>query len=319
MKHRRPQIFNTGTQSPRNAYSFTNGFGALICASIAMAGAGVFYSLAFKSDRNLSPYFVATIRIIFAFGPIFFLLTTNQLKHCSLQHWRDTNLLLWGVFGSLTLATYFLSVPLAGVGITQFLGSIQGFVLLLTLWPSLAKSQKKIRFLSVFISMGGLFLLLIARNRDLAFNLSSWVPGIASGVFAGLAYTHLGPASKRHNPAIVSLFWGIPSLLTLALLTKMSNEDVFKWTQLSSQTFLYVLTGGALTALGQLFFSKAARGIDLVVATLFMYLVSVVNLLFDVTTGAISLSSTETFGILIIIFGSAILPLWKRYKLPLPR
>lgn len=284
----------------------------VLLSVLTLALAGFFYSLAFQQNRTLSPFFVAAIRVLFAFIPILYLMSTKQISLDTLRQWKDTSLILWGLFGALTIATYFLSIPLAGVGFTQFLGSIQGLVILFGLWPILSQVHRKNRLISVLISLLGLLLLVSTKKSTNFVSGWTWLPGICSGVFAGLAYTHLGAASKRHQPAVVSLYWGIPSLLTIILLTAFYSENILTWIDYSPKLFIFTTLGGGMTALSQFFFTKAARHIDLVFATLLTYLASVANLIFDVAVGSTSLSKAQTLGITFIFFGSAIWPYWKR-------
>lgn len=275
-------------------------------AMISAATAGFFYARTFSLDPQLNPLFVGFIRILFGFLPAFILI----LRRRSLSVIRTTdhkNLILWGICGAATITTYFYSVRLVGVGLTQFLGAIQSLVILIATWGVLHHNVKRDRLLSVIMSLTGILFILNPFKAVSGFS-TSLLPGIGSGVCAGFAYFWLSKCKSKIRFEVVSLYWAIPSFLAQLILITESSFHITLNFNFPSTIWSGVIAGGFLTALAQIFFSLAIQEGDAFLASLVGYVGAILNVIFDWSLGLIQLSHTLIYGIVLIFLGSVVFP-----------
>jgi drug/metabolite transporter (DMT)-like permease len=280
-----------------------------ILSFLSFALAGVIYTLLYREQPLIQSEVVALVRILFGFVPSIILLICGVPVRTFFR-FRDLSLVLWGVFGAATIVSYYISIPAAGVGLTQFLGALQGLVMLIGLWNGMSRRNRRYRLFYVMISLCGLALVLNPFGGEPNGRSWSWLPGVSYGLFAGLAYLFLNSASSRNSAAIISLYWAVPSLCVQFGLIKGGWVPSQGGLVYADRVWLMVVLGGGLTALSQYFFSLAAQDGKVLFATLLCYIGAVLNICFDLWLGLTQFSAILCLGLILVFFGSAILPVW---------
>jgi drug/metabolite transporter (DMT)-like permease len=292
-------------------------------STICLALAGILYSYCFWLKPNLNPSILVMIRVLVGFlPPLFFLLKKKSIL--KLMGNNRIDLVFWGLAGSATVTTFFFSSQKVGVGITQMLSSVQGFVFFFGAPILLNESRRWNNLIGLVLSIIGLNYILISRmplagqaNGITEISNESLLFGIASGIFGGIAYLFMARCRKTNSPEVIAFYWAVPSfLLQLVLLFYGHNAHGGHFysiadteLQLPNSIWLYAFGGGSLTALSQILLSESYKHGNVVLLTLITYLGPLINILADVVFGKVIFSANLLVGVFLIVFGSGVFPL----------
>jgi drug/metabolite transporter (DMT)-like permease len=281
------------------------GLSYALASTLCLTLAGFCYSYSFYREPALHPSLAALIRVLVAFVPPIYLVCKTQTVSC-LKVVNVRDLLIWGVAGAATVTTYFIASQQLGTGLTQFLSSTQGLVLIL-FGPFLLNKPFKWEnvFSMIFIGVG-LYFVLVPSDSHFQFS-NAILFGILSGVCAGIAYIFMARARHRNRNEIIHLYWAIPSILVqLFLLTQNKNTWAFDFED--SHVWITLIGGGIFTMLSQIFLSEAFQTTSIILITTISSFGYVLNLFFDISIGKLKPGSQLEIGILVMLFGSIGLP-----------
>ena len=159
-------------------------------------------------------------------------------------------LVLRGVFGTMALLTYFITVkemPLGTAVTIQYLSPIFTAIIALIF---LSEKVRNIQWLFFLISFSGVVLIKGFDSR-----VSFWCLGIGlfSALCSAIAYNFVRTLSSREHPLVVVLHFQLICTFTgLAF-------SVFDWVQPQGREWFYLLMIGITTQLGQVHLTKALQ------------------------------------------------------------
>lgn len=159
-------------------------------------------------------------------------------------------LVLRGVFGTMALLTYFITVkemPLGTAVTIQYLSPIFTAIIALIF---LSEKVRNIQWLFFLISFSGVVLIKGFDSR-----VSFWCLGIGlfSALCSAIAYNFVRTLSSREHPLVVVLHFQLIGTFTgLAF-------SVFDWVQPQGREWFYLLMIGITTQLGQVHLTKALQ------------------------------------------------------------
>ena len=294
-----------------------------IASSITLMFAGLCYSYVFKKEATISPNFVAFFRIILSFIPPLILFFKTK-SFSTLFGIERRFLFLWGISGSITVTTYFISSKAIGIGMTQFLSSIQSVIIIIGSPFVLNIKFKWSSLIGVIFSVVGLLVILLPEMIDNlnfattvgkisknSFDFNLILIGLVSGIFSGVAYLFMAKARISNRFEVITLYWAIPSFF--AQLIFFGGTKIFSQIKIydySTNIWFLIFLGGILTLLSQIFLSEAYRYGKVIFATFFYFIGSLINVTFEIYQGQIILTHALKFGILLILFGSVFIPLF---------
>lgn len=128
--------------------------------------------------------------------------------------WGDGRPSLWlrGLAGAVSLLSYFAALAHLGIGEAAFLNQTSAFWVAALAPLVLGEPTRRLVWLAVLGSLGGLLLLVEPRGGDLVGRLA----GVGSGLAAATAYLSVRRASASNSPAtIVAWFTGTATLVCL--------------------------------------------------------------------------------------------------------
>lgn len=159
-------------------------------------------------------------------------------------------LLLRGVFGTLALLTYFITVkemPLGTAVTIQYLSPVFTAIIALVF---LNEKVRNIQWLFFLISFSGVVLI---KGFDSRVSLWCLGIGVASAICSSIAYNFVRTLSGREHPLVVVLhFQMIGAITGLAF-------SLFNWVQPQGWEWVYLLMIGLTTQLGQVHLTKALQ------------------------------------------------------------
>jgi len=218
----------------------------------------VFVKYAKECDFGLFQILFFRSIVIFSF-----MLTYLLIKgHNPLGNQRKT-LLLRGLFGSLGLTFYFITVtqiPLATAVSIQYTSPI--FTTLLAIVINNQRS-KPLTFLFYAIAFSGV---LIIRGFDTRVDTLMLLTGIGSAFFSGMAYNMIRKIGKKDRSEVIVFYFPLvtlPLILVPTIMTWQQPVNLFEWS---------ILLGiGGTTLIGQLFMTKAYQHSQLSGVAIFQY------------------------------------------------
>jgi drug/metabolite transporter (DMT)-like permease len=271
------------------------GLASMVCASGLAAAAAACFFLAFQWEPEVSSLSGTYIRVwMNGLLLVFFFSTGYRVNGLNRSQVRW--LLLWGALGALTVATYFAAVKSVGAGTASVLNS--SFGIFAIAFSPRQKGQKVPWVLLLAASAGLWFMLpsdvLLRENLGL-------VAGIASGLFAGLAYLSVSRLGITQSPVTVLLFWTVVCLPVTTIWILLADPT---WPQTYSAWILLLIAG--LLAAGSQYFIGAAylKGpVDEVSA--FSYLAPGVSVGLDVVLFHKVFSAKEFVGTALILLAGS--------------
>jgi drug/metabolite transporter (DMT)-like permease len=213
-------------------------------AAILWALVSVLTVFIFRIDENLSPMAATFSRVLIN---LFFVVAIHSIVGKKLRiPWgnRSKFLWIWGFFGALTIASFFLSVKLVGAGEATLLQGVQGMLVAILAPKLLGEKFSSLSIAGSILGILGLFFLFGEQNSAEGMG-RFW--GLVSGLSAGFAYLVLANENGKHKLETISFYWCIVSLVFLLFLTPFM-ETKFSW---NSQTILLLVLSGTIATFAQ--------------------------------------------------------------------
>jgi drug/metabolite transporter (DMT)-like permease len=166
---------------------------------------------------------------------------------------NKTYLVLRGVFGVSALSLFFYTLqrmPLASAITIQYLSPI--FTALFAT-VMLGERVRKLQWLFFAVSFAGIVLI---KDFDPNISLELLVMGIASAVFAGLAYNCIRKVKDTDHPLVVVFYFPLIALPVMGIICLFSWETPMGW------EWLLLLLMGVLTQIAQVYMTKALQAAE---------------------------------------------------------
>lgn len=172
-------------------------------------------------------------------------------------------LVMRGVFGTLALLTYFITVkemPLGTAVTIQYLSPIFTTIIALIF---LNEKVRNLQWLFFLVSFSGVVLI---KGFDSRISLWCLSIGIFSAVCSSIAYNFVRTLSNREHPLVVVFHFQLIGALTGLVFS------VFNWVNPQGWEWLYLLMIGLTTQLGQVHLTKALQKDNVAKVSIIQYL-----------------------------------------------
>ena len=180
--------------------------------------------------------------------------------------WRGSNrklLLLRGLFGTVALYTFFLTIQYMPIGTAvtiQYLSPI--FTTIFAIYI-LREKVMPVQWLFFLISFAGVF---IMKGYDERISGSMLFVGLLSSVFSGLAYNMIRSLKQKEHPLVVVLHFQLFGAVIGALVT------LFNYKAPNQGDWIYLLLVGIVTQLGQYHLTKSLQAEKIAKVSILNYL-----------------------------------------------
>lgn len=168
----------------------------------------------------------------------------------SLKGNNNRILLLRGLFGTIGLYTFFLTVqqmPLGTAVTIQYLSPIFSAIFAYFI---LKEKILPVQWLFFIISFAGVILI---KGFDSDVSWTMLFTGLISAIFAALAYNMVRSLSNKEHPLVVVLHFQFLGFITGAIFTS------FNWKQPAAEDWAFILLTGIFTQLGQVNLTRSLQ------------------------------------------------------------
>lgn len=180
-------------------------------------------------------------------------------------------LLLRGLFGSISLLLYFITlqeVPLASAVTIQYLSPI--FSTLIAIFI-LGQPMKPIKWLFYAIAFAGVF---VVKGFDDRISLLMFLCGVGSAILSGFSYNTIAKLKNEDDPLVVVMYFPLVTL-PLSIIPTAMTWVTPTWTEL-----FWLLIMGVSTQLGQLYMTRSYQVENIGKVAIFQYIGLVFALMF---------------------------------------
>ena len=203
-------------------------------------------------------------------------------------------LFLRGLFGTIALALYFYTLqnlPISTAAVLQYLSPI--FTAFFAIWM-LKEPMRISRWLFFLISIVGV---VIVKGFSPDLTLYYMIIGVASALFAGLAYNCVRILRKTDKPVVIVLYF---PLVAIPIMSVLSIEN---WMWPEGIDWFIIIAMGIFTQFGQLFMTKALHAEKAGITTSMKYLGIFYALSFDYFLFGVSFELMTLVGIGLVLLG----------------
>lgn len=278
---------------------------AILVACVFSAATGAAFFAAHQKDPGFSSFGGSFVRVAtnLIFISLPFMKTNCQLFLPPLKH---KALWLWGVFGALTVTTYFAAVALVGSGQTAFLGASSG-VFIAALSPMIAKQRvHSMNWLAITGSILGLYMM--CANEKVDGSVLGTALAIASGLFGALAYLMIARTKSAYATSQIMMTWFL-SAATAHLLVFCFYKVTWPT---SSDVWLLLLLAGLAASLSQHLTTYAFQRAPASQIASLSYLAPVLSLFIDMILFGFTPTPIAGIGASIIFAFGVVVPVLKR-------
>ena len=277
---------------------------AILAACILNTVVAAGFSYATRIEPSLSPLSGIFIRVLAGASCVFLPMVWGA-EPARLHTWReDLALWLWGLFGVLTVGSYFFAVTMVGAGTATLLNAGSG-VFIVALAPLfLRRSSTRQQWLGVLGSVVGLSLLVSARPIELHSGLGLLL-GTLSGLFGGIAYLFVARSGARHSPEKIALHWTITNVAVFGIILALVPAQ---WPQ-SVRVWILIVAAGLLAAWAKYLTAIAYQRSPAAHIACLSYLGPALSVLLDLWLFHIHFPQTAVAGIILILVFGIFIPL----------
>lgn len=238
-------------------------------------------------------------------------MTVFLVKRKKLPFWGNNKkvLILRGVFGSIGLLLYFITVkqmPLASAVTIQYLSPVFSTILAIFI---LTQPMPNFKWLFYVIAFAGVAMVKGFDDRVTTIML---VVGMASAVFSGLAYNMIAKLKGQDDPLTVVMYFPLVTIPLIAIPT------IYTWVTPTWEELGFLIGMGVSTQLGQLFMTRAFQGENVGKVAIFQYLGIVWALLFGYFVFSETFTTQSLLGMLLVVAGvalSVLYGLWEKKRI----
>ncbi len=228
------------------------------------------------------------------------------LRKRSISPWgvQKKYLILRGLFGVTALSLFFYTLqelPLGSAITLQYLSPIFtalfGIVLL----------KEKVKWWQWFFFVFSFAGIALIKGFDASISPKLFVMGIASAMFAGLAYNFIRKVKDSDHALVVVLYFPLIATPVMAIIS------LFNWVQPLGWEWLLLLLMGVLTQIAQIYMTRAMQSAELNEIAGLKYLGVIFALSFDLIIFDVSYNYMVLLGMLMVVGGVVLNLLFKAY------
>lgn len=273
----------------------------LACALGCLSGIGIFY--AYRFEPSVSPQIGISVRVL---SNIFCIVTLALLTRewPLVRSWRSGRVIwMWGLFGALTVVTYYLATTQIGAGRSAILNAGSGLAIaVLAPWIA-GQSVSVVHAVGIVGSLFGMGLL--STSSEGAQAQFGTVLALASGFFAALAYLMVARSRQEFGASEILLHWMIASSVACAALF-ISIPTVLPQ---HSVTWIVLIMTGFLMAWAQFFTIRAYQIAPAALVACLSFAGPLFNLLVDIYLFELPISTSGLVGAAMICCCGIAIPL----------
>ncbi|UTW64161.1 DMT family transporter [bacterium SCSIO 12741] len=211
-------------------------------------------------------------------------------------------LFLRGLFGTIALTLYFYTLqnlPIATASVIQYLSPVFTAIFAIWILKEPMRPQRWLFFLIAFIGIA------LIKGFDPNLKTIYLVAGVASAIFAGLAYNCIRVVRHTDKPVVIVLYFPLVAIPIMTILS-LSN-----WTWPDPQDWIIIILMGIFTQIGQVYMTKALHFGKANVITPMKYTGIVYALGFDIFLFQVDHGWITFVGIFLVV-GGVVLNLIKK-------
>lgn len=258
--------------------------------------ASVGFSLMLLSVKFI-PHIPAN-EIVFFRSIISFVITVVMLRSRKIPLLGNKRgiLLLRGIFGVIALTLFFITiqkVQLASAITVQYLSPI--FTVILAIFI-LKEKVNPVEWIFFAVAFGGVVLV-----KGFDSNLP-WLYvglGLTSAVFSGLAYNCVRLVKDSDHPLVVVLYFPLVAIPIMGIYT------IFDWQTPQGWDWLFILSTGIFTQVGQVYMTKAFHAENIALVSIVRYLGIIYALFYGYIFFDETYSTLSLVGMGMVLFGVA--------------
>lgn len=206
-------------------------------------------------------------------------------------------LILRGTFGVIALTTFFYTlqhIPLSAAIVLQYLSPI--FTALFAIWllKEVVKGYQWLFFLISFLGIA------IIRGFEETVDTEYLLLGIASSIFAGLAYNAIGKLAKTDDPVVIVFYF---PLIATPVMAFLGITGIVEWVMPHREQWLLLILMGVLTQIAQVSMTKAFQSSALSGLAAMKYLGIIFALSFDFFIFGVTYQWQALVGMVLVIAG----------------
>ena len=288
-----------------------SGFSAILLACLFSSLVGAAFFKAHLEDPHFSSFSGSFVRVLTNLVLIMILMMFFKYRSSTpllLPPHQHKSLWAWGLFGALTVTTYFAAIHLIGSGMTAFLGASSGVFIAALSAPVARQRTPPIMWLAIMGSVFGMYLLCNTTNL----NSSGLGCGlaIASGFFGAVAYLMIARTRSRYSVPTVMMTWCI-SALAAHLILFCAVPIAFPTT---TKAWIFILIAAVSASMAQQLTTLAFQRSSASFVASLSYLTPVLSLLLDFLAFDLKPKVQTGLGALLIIAFGALIPSLKLLK-----
>jgi|GEM_PF-5499850 len=280
------------------------GSSAAIISCLFTAIMGLLFYQAHLNEPHVPSIVGSLFRV---FGNFIFLapwLMKDPQRIIKLNH--STALWLWGIFGALTVLTYFNSLEHQGAAITNILNSSNG-VLILILAPFLVNQVPGWpQTMALVGAVAGTILVIPWNHHEMKIS-GDLFSGAISGLFAALAFLMVAKVKRNADANLILLVWFQVNILMHLCIILFTQPN---WPHLG-KTWIFYLSAGLIAAFAQKFQAIAYQYTSAARAAGLSYLTPIFSLSFEGFSNKALPSSNTLWGALILVSSGLVAVLTK--------
>lgn len=281
--------------------------GAVITACLFSSLMGAAFFQAHVEDPHFSSLSGSFIRVIANF--ILVMILTFSYRHrpqLLFSPRKHKSLWTWGLFGALTVTTYFAAIHLIGSGMTAFLGASSGIFIAGLSAPLARQHTPPIMWLAILGSIGGMFLLCSSVSLN-----ESWLGvslALSSGLFAAIAYLMVARNRSTYSVNAVMVTWCIAALIAHAVIFCLAPFSF----PANLTAWMYIIFAAIAASLAQQFTTYAFQRTSPSAVASLSYLTPVLSLILDMLAFGFMPTLQAGVGAALIVSFGAFLPVLHR-------
>jgi drug/metabolite transporter (DMT)-like permease len=199
---------------------------------------------------------IPAVEVILFRSGVSFIMSWVMLRRQKVSVWGTHHglLIMRGVSGALALILFFITlqnIPLATAVTIQYLSPIFTTILGIFIVKEKVKPWQWVFFL---VSFSGI---LVVEGVDTRVSLLYLILGIASALFAGLAYNMIRKLNTREHPLVIVFYFPLVALPVTGL------YSLFNWVQPVGWDWGILIVIGVLTQLAQYYMTMAYQSEEL--------------------------------------------------------
>lgn len=213
--------------------------------------------------------------LVFFRAVISLVITSTQIRYLGISPWQEEQkmLVLRGVFGTIALITFFISIQKIPLGTSAILAySTPIFTTIIGIFY-LKEKVNKMQWLAFFISFLGVF---IVKGFDKNLPILYFLLGVVSALSSAIVYNLIRKIRKAVHPLVIVFYFPLVALPFMGIWTFFDGIMPQGW------DWFWIVCIGLLTQLGQICMTMSLQSTSVAKSTTVQFLGVINGLLFSI-------------------------------------